>query len=256
MLHFKSLVAFLLIAASTINVSAIVNRKALVLLQQNEDTTVPDLLTFNNVDFDSVPVDSKGLKYPVELAVNATVGKYCLIIMTSRFLFLYDGLWLPSLNGTALDNIHNYLATYGAKLIILGDAPNATLGVSPVYNNTGIDNAQNIIFADVNSTYAIEAHIPTIMTLSSKGLFHYPGVIINPAVAKAAMLFDAGPPPYDNQTVAIAAINHTKGFQQLSLYVPCANWSFTCATLGKVYLGWGIPGSVRIRNLTDGKSDA
>ncbi|KAJ3329735.1 hypothetical protein HDU76_007254, partial [Blyttiomyces sp. JEL0837] len=161
-----NLVMFFLFAITTIaNLShAAVNKRALVLSKASEDTIVTNVLIANSIPYDVVYVDSTGLTAPLTLT-SGSVGQYALIVMTSKFVFNYNGLWYPSLNGTALTNIYTYLATYGARLVQLGDNPDPALGVTAV--GTGADNGQNIIYAD--ATLATNAnHAPTL-ALSTAG---------------------------------------------------------------------------------------
>ncbi|KAJ3317489.1 hypothetical protein HDU76_001159 [Blyttiomyces sp. JEL0837] len=214
--HLFLLIALIIIA----NVAhAVTSKKVLILSKAGEETVATSVLVANNVPYDVVYVDANGPTAPFPLLDDTTPTNTV----------------YTSLNGTTLTRIYTYLSIYGGRLVKLGDAPDAALGVTAI--GSGADNGQNIIFA--NGTLAILANQAPNAKFSTTALFHYPSRISNSTIASPAMYFDVGPAPYNNKTVAAAVIKHPKGFMQLSFYLPFASWSSTSMSLGPVWLSWG-----------------
>ncbi|KAJ3416331.1 hypothetical protein HDV05_002271 [Chytridiales sp. JEL 0842] len=209
--------------------SSSVVEQALVLTKVGGENAAKFTLEYYDVPHLVITVPSTGIS---QLNLEVAPGKDSV-----------NGLWQNLLTPTQVATLHSYLARYNVKLVKLNDNPDPSTGVTNVGWGTGIDHP--IAFAPNATSLATNVALHPTITFSSDGLYHYPGSISNPDIARPVLFFKAVAPEFPVDTVAAAHINitvpgvGTGWFQQLSFYLPFNPEVFTTSVhLGKVWLNW------------------
>jgi hypothetical protein len=133
----------------------------------------------------------------------------------------------------------SYFIKYNIRVIFLNDFPDASTGVD-TFNGQGSGDDRGVFFAPDGLALASAAGIQPSVSLSTKGLFHVPSKITNPAMAKAVLMFEPNA-QFPQDTVAAAIISYPT-YKQLSFYVPFGFFSLTSMVLGHVWFQWGTRG--------------
>ncbi|KAJ3411846.1 hypothetical protein HDV05_001635 [Chytridiales sp. JEL 0842] len=211
-----------------------VNQKILIISTDIEDyKVVTQTLSGYSAPYD-LYVPGSGTLPNLEIVPNSH-GAYSAVVMT---------VGLRKLIATDQIRLTSYLTKYNVRVVRINDVPDSVTGVALAY--PGVDNGERIYFAAPEGVkIANQSGLHVTVALSSKGLFHYPGKIIDTNLATPVFMFEGG--PADNLLVPASpsiagAILKRTGYTQLSLYFPLGWWSTTSAILSHTWFTWATRG--------------
>ncbi|KAJ3218701.1 hypothetical protein HDU67_004483 [Dinochytrium kinnereticum] len=202
-----------------------------------------------SIPYTVLTVTAAGFNGPLPLeAVTGNGALYSMIVLSNGGMAadFGGGVFRSVLTTEQWTQIYAYQSKYNVRLIALNDIPGnaGSNGVTARALDTWGTNDPNVI--SITSTeLAARAGLKTGFTLSTVGLFHIPGTIVNSTVATPFLSFSpsAG---FPSETVGGAIYNFTDGLyprEQMSFFLPFGSWSPTCLILSHLWVQWGTRGT-------------
>ncbi|KAJ3399032.1 hypothetical protein HDV05_002101, partial [Chytridiales sp. JEL 0842] len=205
-----------------------VNQRVLIIAGPSDDSLAAvNVLRGYGMPYDLYNVGSGD--FDLEVTPDA-VGAYSFVVLMAA---------MNSLTPSQHRRLRVYLSSYNVRLVKLNDYPDPGTGVSP-YNYLGTAEEQPVYLTAEGADLALAAGVQPSVVLSTFNLWHMPGVISDPEIAKPVLMFQAGA-GFPVDTVAAALITYPY-YQQLSFYVPSGSWSLTSMVLGHIWFVWGTRG--------------
>ncbi|KAH7239535.1 hypothetical protein BKA59DRAFT_503322 [Fusarium tricinctum] len=191
------------------------------------------------IPYEKVLVPQEGFVMPT-LNSTSSKGKYGAIILVDAASYLYASGWASAITQQMWDQIFEYQLHFNARLVRINEYPSTQFGVAPAgdgccSDQDGVD-PQFVSLTDTSQFPS--ANLKTDAGLSTKGIYHYPATITDPAIAKQIAKFGPGG-GYTSDTVAGVINTFTDGREQLVWFLGWAHdWSQTTAFLQHAHIHW------------------
>lgn len=190
------------------------------------------------IPYQTILVPASGVTLPA-LTSSPTSGNYGGIVIVSEVSYQYGTSFLSALTTAQWDEIFQYQATFGVRLVRLDSYPSPEFGVTTASDagqgccNTGEE--QTIAITD--SSEFPTANIKTNAELATTGLWHYPAKITNSTIATPIAKFGTNP-DFPSDSVA-AIINDFGNRKQMVWFIGwAAEWSITSTFLQHTWIHW------------------
>ncbi|KAI9344673.1 hypothetical protein BDR26DRAFT_857395 [Obelidium mucronatum] len=140
-----------------------------------------------------------------------------------------------------MNKIYEYQQFYGVRLIVNGDLPINYAGKLAALNAATQCVRTTLNLKPASNAFTDPAGLTSTWSLPSadgivEGSYNCPATITNATAVTPVLNFESG-------GVAAAVIDFGNNQQQMSFFLPCADWSGVCTTIANIWFQWGTRGA-------------
>jgi hypothetical protein len=189
------------------------------------------------IPYQTLLVPQTGATLPA-LNSSGTEGNFGGIIVMSALSYNYGSDYRSALTDAQWNDLYRYQDNFGVRMVRLDEFPGAGFGTRLARENsgccaTGVE--QLVSFTDLSGFPT--ANLKADAGVSTKGLWHYPAVVVDTATTKQIAKF--GPSGDFTEDTTAAIINTFAGRQQMVFFISWAtDWSLTSNFLQHAYIHW------------------
>ncbi|KAL3459329.1 hypothetical protein BJX64DRAFT_291306 [Aspergillus heterothallicus] len=188
------------------------------------------------IPFTTLLVPQSGVQIP-DLE-SATGGRFGGIVVAGGVSYDYgNGTWASALTPSQWNQLYAYQLKYGVRLVEYDVSPGIRFGTK-LASSDGCcaENVDQLISFSDTSDFP-SAGLRAGAGVSTKGLWHYPAMIVNSNTTKAIAVF-ASSQEFVNETTA-AVINNFNGRKQMAFFISFdTTWSATSSYLQHAWITW------------------
>ncbi|PHH84639.1 hypothetical protein CDD83_1620 [Cordyceps sp. RAO-2017] len=225
-------------ALAGLSTAVTVDSTVLIIGRDDADVAKASLgLDGYGIPWDKALIPQGGTSLP-PLNSSSTDGRYGAIVVIGSVSYGNGDNFSSALKPQQWDDLFAYQTAFGVRMVRLDEFPGPSFGASAVTANAGCCGNGEEQLIRLSSTDSFPgANLKTDAGVSTRGLWHYPATISDPATTTEFASFDpAG--SFSSKSVA-AVVSNFGGRQQMAWFISWApDWSATSNFLQHAYIHW------------------